>query len=150
MATYSSWVTIFWSIFYACCTSDHLFFSGFEAEKGLRVIHACVVYTLFYGNWIFSHEKDRLPLITLFIVSTIPLKMAFQNTVGKGENASNNFLHVSRCFFLPFQTLSSMLFANIFKLKESKMLLFGKEISSKYSQCRIYRKMYSPLKILTL
>ena len=33
-------------------------------------------------------------------------------------------------FFLPFQALSSMLFANIFKLKESKMLLFGKEISS--------------------
>ena len=41
-------------------------------------------------------------------------------------------------FFLPFQALSSMLFANIFKLKESKMLLFGKEISSKYSQCRRY------------
>ena len=51
--------------------------------------------------------------------------MAFQNTVGKGENASNNFLHVSQyLFFLPFQALSSMLFANIFKLKESKMLLF--------------------------
>ena len=33
--------------------------------------------------------------------------------------------------FLPFQALSSMLFANIFKLKESKMLLFGKEIGSK-------------------
>ena len=76
--------------------------------------------------------------------------MAFQNTVGKGENASNNFLHVSQCFFLPFQALSSMLFANIFKLKESKMSLFGKEISSKYSQCRIYHKMSPPLKILTL
>ena len=37
-----------------------------------------------------------------------------------------------------------MLFANIFKLKESKMLLFGKEISSKYSQCRIYHKMSPP------
>ena len=70
--------------------------------------------------------------------------MAFQNTVGKGENASNNFLHVKHCFFLPFQALSSMLFANIFKLKESKMLLFGKEISSKYSQCRIYHKMSLP------
>ena len=54
-------------------------------------------------------------------------------------------------FFLPFQALFSMLFANIFKLKESKMLLFGKEISSKYSQCRIYHKMSPPtLKILTL
>ena len=52
--------------------------------------------------------------------------------------------------FLPFQALSSMLFANIFKLKESKMLLFGKEISSKYSQCRIYHIMSPPLKILTL
>ena len=31
------------------CTSKHQFFSGFEAEKGLRVIHACVVYTPFYG-----------------------------------------------------------------------------------------------------
>ena len=64
--------------------------------------------------------------------------MAFQNTVGKGENACNNFLHVSQCFFFkPFQALSSMLFANIFKLKELKMLLFGKEISSKYSQYRM-------------
>ena len=39
-----------------------------------------------------------------------------------------------------------MLFANIFKLKESKMSLFGKEISSKYSQCRIYHKIYLPSK----
>ena len=73
--------------------------------------------------------------------------MAFQNTVGKGENASNNFLHVSQWFFfLPFQALSSMLFANIFKLKELKMLLFGKEISSKYSRCRIYHEMSAPSK----
>ena len=49
MATYSSWGTIFWSIFDACYTSEHPFFSGFEAEKGLLVIHACVVYTTFYG-----------------------------------------------------------------------------------------------------
>ena len=78
--------------------------------------------------------------------------MTFQNTVGKGENASNTFLHVSQCFFffLLFQALSSMLFANTFKLKESKMSLFGKEISSKYSRCRIYHKMSPPLKILTL
>ena len=81
--------------------------------------------------------------------------MAFQNTVGKGENASKNFLRLTLFFFfLPFQALSSMLFANIFKLKESKMLLFGKETSSKYSQCRIYHKMSlplpPPLKILTL
>ena len=73
--------------------------------------------------------------------------MALQNTVGKGENASKNFLHVSQCFFfLPFQALSSMLFANIFKLKVSKVLSFGKEISSKYSQCRIYHKMSPPSK----
>ena len=39
-------------------------------------------------HWIFSHYKAQVT------VSTIPLKMAFQNTVGKGENASNNFLHV--------------------------------------------------------
>ena len=50
MATYSSLATIFWSIFDACSTSEHPFFSGFEAEKGLHVIHACVVYTLFYGT----------------------------------------------------------------------------------------------------
>ena len=50
MATYSSQVTIFWSIFDACYTSKHPFFSGFEAEKGLHVIHACVVYTMFYGK----------------------------------------------------------------------------------------------------
>ena len=30
----------------------------------------------------------------MFDTIIIPLKMAFQNTVGKGENASNNFLHV--------------------------------------------------------
>ena len=76
--------------------------------------------------------------------------MAFQNTVGKGENASNNFLHVSQFFFLPFQALSSMLFANIFKLKESKMSLFDKEISSKYSQCRIYPKMSPPSKNINI
>ena len=50
MVTYSSWVTIFWSIFDACCMYVNPFFSGFEAEKGLRVIHACVVYTAFYGS----------------------------------------------------------------------------------------------------
>ena len=74
--------------------------------------------------------------------------MAFQTTVGKGENASNNFLHVSQFFFFfkPFQALSSMLFANIFKLKESNMSLFSKEISSKHSQCRIYHKLFPPLK----
>ena len=75
--------------------------------------------------------------------------MAFQNTVGKGENASNNFLHASQCFFLPFQALSSMLFANIFKLKESKMLSFGKEISSKYSKCRIFLSTEYIIKCLT-
>ena len=47
---------------------------------------------------------------------------------------------------LPFQALSSMLFANVFKLKESKMLLFGKEISSKYSQSRTYHMMSPPSK----
>ena len=34
MATHSSWIMIIWSIFDACCTSEHSFFSGFEAEKG--------------------------------------------------------------------------------------------------------------------
>ena len=43
-----------------------------------------------------------------------------------------------------------MLFANIFKLKESKMLLFGKEISSKYSQCRIYHIMSPPSKNINI
>ena len=70
--------------------------------------------------------------------------MAFQNTVGKSEMLVTIFYMFNIVFFLPFQALSSMLFANIFKLKESKMLLFGKEISSKYSQCRIYHKMSSP------
>ena len=42
----------------------------------------------------FPTKKHKLPLITLPIVSTIPLKMAFQNTMGKGENARNNFLDV--------------------------------------------------------
>ena len=56
MTTYSSWVTIFQSIFDACRTSKHPFFSGFEAEKGLRIIHACVVYTPFYGS---SFREDR-------------------------------------------------------------------------------------------
>ena len=50
MATYSPWVMIFWSICDECCTSEHPFFSGFEAEKGLRVIYACVLYTAFYGR----------------------------------------------------------------------------------------------------
>ena len=49
----------------------------------------------------FPTKKHRLPLITLSIVSTIPLKMAFQNTVGKGANASNNFLLSSKFFTFP-------------------------------------------------
>ena len=50
----------------------------------------------------FPSKKHRLPLITLSIVSTFPLKMAFQNTVGNGQNASNNFLPVSQFFFFTF------------------------------------------------
>ena len=53
-----------WSIFDACCTSEHLFFSGFEVEKGLRVIHACVVYTPFYGiDWIYTKFHRNVPEI---------------------------------------------------------------------------------------
>ena len=65
MATYSSWVVIVWSIFDACYTSEHPFFSGFEAEKGLRVKHACVVYTLFYGSislWTFINFIHMIAL----------------------------------------------------------------------------------------
>ena len=40
-----------YDIFDACCASEHPFFSGFEAEKGLRVIHACMVYTPFYSSF---------------------------------------------------------------------------------------------------
>ena len=62
MATYFSWVTIFWSIFDACCTSEHPFFTGFEAEKGLRFKHACVVYTPFYGSLLWA-----VSFITMFL-----------------------------------------------------------------------------------
>ena len=61
---------IFWSIFDACYTSEHPFFSGFEAEKGLRVIHACVVHTAFYGNENGKKFSNRV-----------------ENNVGKGEIA---------------------------------------------------------------
>ena len=40
MATYSSWVTIFWSIFDACCTSEHPFYSRFKA--GRPVCYTCL------------------------------------------------------------------------------------------------------------
>ena len=43
----------------------------------------------------FPIKKHRLPICSI----NNPLKMAFQNTVGKGENAGNNFLHVSWFFF---------------------------------------------------
>ena len=60
MATaHSLWVTIFWSILDACCTSEHPFFSRFEAEKGLRVIHACVVYTPFYSEQVLENIIKR-------------------------------------------------------------------------------------------
>ena len=62
METYCSWVTIFWATFDACYTSKHPFFSGFEAEKGLHVIHACVVYTVFYGNGCHRFLTSRTPL----------------------------------------------------------------------------------------
>ena len=65
MATYTSWITIIWSIFDACCTSEHSFFSGFEAEKGLHVIHACVVYTAFYGRNVLVYKIQVNPIYTI-------------------------------------------------------------------------------------
>ena len=49
MAIYSSWGKIFWSIFDACYTFEHPFFSGFEAEKGLHVIHAVQHLTVLFS-----------------------------------------------------------------------------------------------------
>ena len=85
MTTYSSWVTIFWSIFYACCAPEHPFFSGFEAEKGLRVIHACVVYTPFYSISFYQLTVNPFPNKPWFF-TCLPYK-PFENTVGKGEIA---------------------------------------------------------------
>ena len=59
-------------------------------------------------NGIFLTKKHRLPLITLPIVSTIPRKMAFQNTVGKGENASKNFSSTCLTLFFFFFHLSKL------------------------------------------
>ena len=44
--------------------------------------------------------------------------MAFQNTVEKKVKMLVTIFYMSNIVFLPFQALSSMLFANIFKLKE--------------------------------
>ena len=60
MATYSSWVTIFWSIFDAYCTSKHPFFSGFEAEK------ACVLYMPAWYTHRFTVYRFGRGLITTF------------------------------------------------------------------------------------
>ena len=61
--------------------------------------------------------------------------MAFENIMGKGENAGNHhFLIFLQCF-LPFpnQVLifylnNILLSANAFNLDQSKILLFGKEL----------------------
>ena len=69
--------------------------------------------------------------------------MAFQSTVEKRVKMLVIIFYMSNIvFFLPFQALSSMLFANIFKLKESKMLLFGKNILS--AEYIVYHKMSPP------
>ena len=74
-----------WSIFDACCTSEHPFFSRFNAEKGLHVIHACVVYTPFYGKPWFLHvcstsllkalwEKEKMMVTSILSISHHVLK----------------------------------------------------------------------------
>ena len=76
MVTYSSWITILWSIFNACCTSKHPFLSAFYAEKGLHVIHACVIYTPFYsivckciqfGKLFFSFSGQNYCILNVFL-----------------------------------------------------------------------------------
>ena len=64
-------------------------------------------------------------------------KKAFENIVGRGENAGNQlFLLFPQCFlFLPRQILNCLVTfilssANAFNLVMSKNLLFGKELNA--------------------
>ena len=50
----------------------------------------------------FPTEKHGLPLITLPIVSTIPLKMAFQNTVEKKVKMLVTIFYMSNIVFFFF------------------------------------------------
>ena len=63
-----------------------------------------------------------------------PWKKAFENIVGKGENAGNQHFLLFPLYFLPlhqtsfnfsFKVISSS--ANAFNLEQSRILLFGKE-----------------------
>ena len=56
-------------------------------------------------------------------------RKAFENTERKGENAGNkHFLVFSSQCFLPFsRQISISVSASAFKVKKSKILLFGKE-----------------------
>ena len=57
---------------------------------------------------------------------------AFENIVGKGENAGNqHFLLFPQCFPKPIFNSSFILilsYANAFNLDQSKMLSFGKDL----------------------
>ena len=50
----------------------------------------------------FPTKNHRLPLITLPIVSTIPLKMAFQNTVEKKVKMPVTIFYMSNIVFFFF------------------------------------------------
>ena len=64
------------------------------------------------------------------------MKRAFENIVGRGENAGNrHFLLFPQCFLL-FQNTEIiicvtfiLLYANAFNLDQSKILSFGKELT---------------------
>ena len=61
-------------------------------------------------NEFFPTKKHRLPLITLPIVSTIPLKMAFQNTVEKKVKMLVTIFYMSNIvFFFFFLTFPSFI-----------------------------------------
>ena len=57
----------------------------------------------------FPTKKHRLPLITLPIVSTIPLKMAFQNTVEKKVKMLVTIFYMSNIVFFFFLTFPSFI-----------------------------------------
>ena len=62
----------------------------------------------------FPAKKHRLPLITLPLVSTIPLKMAFQNTVEKKVKMLVTIFYMSNIFFFYLSKLYLVCYLQIF------------------------------------
>ena len=78
-----------------------------------------------------------LTLYHIILTFNYPVRKAFENFMGKGENAGNqHFLHFPPCFLTKSETeiivltTFNLLSSNAFNFKKAKILSFGKEFNN--------------------